>query len=212
VQLWLQPKGPDSAFPLHPPTAADLCYRLPEFDLELRFRPTDFTQVNHAINPVLIRRAVTLLDPQPGERIGDLFCGLGNFTLPIARCGAAVTGLEGNADLFARAAANARRNGLVDRTHFLACDLFAITAEQLAAFGAFDKLLIDPPRDGALAVVQALGGKVQRIVYVSCNPATLARDAGLLVNVHGYSLRAAGVINMFPHTSHVESIALFTQG
>jgi 23S rRNA (uracil1939-C5)-methyltransferase len=211
VQLWLQPKGPESAFPLHPPTAADLCYRLPEFDLELQFRPTDFTQVNHAINPVLIRRAVALLDPQPGERIGDLFCGLGNFTLPIARRAAAVTGLEGNADLLTRAAGNARRNGLTERTRFLACDLFAVTAERLAAFGDLDKLLIDPPRDGALAVVQALGGTVQRIVYVSCNPATLARDAGLLVNVHGYRLRAAGVINMFPHTSHVESIALFTK-
>lgn len=211
VQLWLQPGGPDTAVPFHPAVAAPLCYRLAEFDLELRFRPTDFTQVNHAINPVLIRRAMALLDPQPGERIGDFFCGLGNFTLPIARRGARVTGVEGNAELLARATANAERNGLADRVRFLAADLFAMTAEKLAALEAFDKLLVDPPRDGALALVQALDEGVRRIVYVSCNPATLARDAGILVNVGRYRLRAAGVINMFPHTSHVESIALFTK-
>ncbi|HQR53480.1 MAG TPA: methyltransferase domain-containing protein, partial [Burkholderiales bacterium] len=145
------------------------------------------------------------------ERIGDMFCGLGNFTLPIARHGAQVTGIEGNAELLARAAANAQRNGLADRVRFVESDLFAITPEKLAALGAFDKLLIDPPRDGALALVQALDEGVRRIVYVSCNPATLARDAGILVNVRGYRLRAVGVINMFPHTSHVESIALFTK-
>ncbi len=211
VQIWLQPKGPDSAVLFHPADAAPLCYRLAEFDLELQFRPTDFTQVNHAINPVLIRRALALLDPQPGERIADLFCGLGNFTLPIARRSALVTGVEGSAELLARAAANARHNGLAERARFIASDLFAITADKLSAIGAFEKLLIDPPRDGALALVQALDEGVQQIVYVSCNPATLARDAGILVNVGRYRLRAAGVINMFPHTSHVESIALFTK-
>jgi 23S rRNA (uracil1939-C5)-methyltransferase len=211
VQLWLQPKGPESGFPFHPVPAPRLRYRLSEFDLELQFQPTDFTQVNHAVNVVLIRRAVALLEPRPGERIGDLFCGLGNFTLPLARRGAAVTGFDGNPDLLARAAANAQSNGLDGRVRFVKADLFAFTAEQLAAFGAFDKMLIDPPRDGALAVVQALDAAPRRIVYVSCNPATLARDAGILVNVRGYRLRAAGVINMFPHTSHVESIALFTK-
>lgn len=211
IQLWLQPHGPETAFPFHPATAPALSYRLPDFDVEIRFRPTDFTQVNHAINPMLVRRALALLDPQPGERIGDLFSGLGNFTLPIARRGAAVTGVEGNAELLARAAANARANGLAEQVRFFEADLFSVTEERLAAFGTFDALLIDPPRDGALAVVQALGAGPGRIVYVSCNPATLARDAGILVNVRGYRLRAAGVVNMFPHTSHVESIALFTK-
>lgn len=211
VQIWLQPKGPDTAFPLHPVAAPALTYRLREFDVEIHFRPTDFTQVNHAINPMLVRRALALLDPRPGERIGDLFCGLGNFTLPIARRGAIVTGVEGNAELLARAAANASANGLADRVRFFDADLFTVTAESFAAFGGGDKLLIDPPRDGALAVVQALDGGPSRIVYVSCNPATLARDAGILVNVKGYRLRSAGVVNMFPHTSHVESVALFTK-
>ena len=150
-------------------------------------------------------------NPQPGERIGDFFCGLGNFTLPIARRGASVTGVEGSAELLARAAVNAERNGLADRVRFLQADLFEMNEEKLRAFGVFDKLLIDPPREGALAVVQALDAPPSRIVYVSCGPATLARDAGILVNVKGYRLRAAGIVNMFPHTSHVESIALFTR-
>jgi len=212
VQLWLQPKGPETAFPFYPLTAPPLSYRLDESGVEIRFRPTDFTQINHAINPVLIRRALALLDPQPGERIGDLFCGLGNFTLPIARRSAFVTGVEGSAELLARAAANAELNGLANRVRFLEANLFETTSEGLANFGVFDKLLIDPPRDGALAVVQALEGGPSRIVYVSCSPATLARDAGILVNVQGYRMRAAGIVNMFPHTSHVESIALFTRG
>jgi 23S rRNA (uracil1939-C5)-methyltransferase len=211
VQLWLQPKGPETAFPFHPVNAPPLSYLLDESDVEIRFRPTDFTQVNHAINPMLVRRALALLNPQPGERIGDFFCGLGNFTLPIARRGASVTGVEGSAELLARAAVNAERNGLADRVRFLQADLFEMNEEKLRAFGAFDKLLIDPPREGALAVVQALDAPPSRIVYVSCGPATLARDAGILVNVKGYRLRAAGIVNMFPHTSHVESIALFAR-
>jgi 23S rRNA (uracil1939-C5)-methyltransferase len=211
VQLWLQPKGPSSAFPFHPMDAPALNYRLDESGVEIRFRPTDFTQVNHAINPVLVRRALALLAPQPGEGIGDLFCGLGNFALPIARSGATVTGVEGSVELLARAAINAELNGLTDHVRFVEANLFEIDADTFSRFGKFDKLLIDPPRDGALAVVQALDRCVTgRIVYVSCNPATLARDAGILVNVKGYRLRAAGIVNMFPHTSHVESIALFT--
>jgi len=210
VAVWVQPSGPDSAQVLHPPEADDLYYTLPEFDVRIGFRPTDFTQVNHAINQVLVRRALKLLDPQPGERIADMFCGLGNFTLPIARSGAMVTGVEGSAGLIQRAQLNAEMNGLTGNTQFLTMDLFKIDAAQWAALGPFDKLLIDPPRDGAQEFVKLLGANgPRRIVYVACSPSTLARDAGVLVGEHGYKLRAAGIINMFPHTAHVESMALF---
>ncbi len=212
VQLWLQTAGPESAKPFFPATAPPLYYALPEFGVNIHFRPTDFTQVNHAVNRILVRCAMSLLDPRPGERIGDLFCGLGNFSLPIASRGAEVLGVEGNAELVRRAEYNARENGLDGRARFRAANLFE--APDSAWFGAggsgFDKLLIDPPRDGAVEVVKALGqGGPRRIVYVSCDPATLARDAEVLVHVKGYCLAAAGVVNMFPHTSHVESIALF---
>lgn len=210
IQWWLQPKGPDTVFPFYPLEAPPLAYSLPEFGLELPFSPTEFTQVNPAINRVLVRRALALLDPRPGERVADLFCGLGNFSLPIARRGAAVVGIEGNPALVARATANAAHNGLSGLTHFQVADLFTITPEKLAALGRFDKMLIDPPRDGAVELVKALPPDgPARIVYVSCSPATLARDAGVLVHHQGYRLRAAGVVNMFPHTGHVESIALF---
>lgn len=210
VVFYLQPAGPESAQLFHPPGADALFYTLPEFDVQIHFRPTDFTQVNHSINQVLVRRALKLLDPQPGERIADLFCGLGNFTLPIARSGASVTGIEGSAGLIKRAQENAQRNGLSGNTQFLTMDLFKIDATQWAALGRFDKLLIDPPRDGAMELVKLIGADgPRRIVYVSCSPSTLARDAEVLVAVHGYKLRAAGVVNMFPHTAHVESIALF---
>lgn len=210
VSIWLQPSGPETAQPFHPPGADTLSYTLPEFDVRVAFKPTDFTQVNHAINRVLVRRALKLLDPQPGERIADLFCGLGNFTLPIARSGAQVTGIEGNAGLIRRAGENAQLNGLAANTRFLTMDLFKIDAAQWQALGPFDKLLIDPPRDGAMDLVKLIGADgPRRIVYVSCNPATLARDAEVLVAVHGYTLKAAGIVNMFPHTAHVESIALF---
>jgi 23S rRNA (uracil1939-C5)-methyltransferase len=210
VSFYLQPGGPDTAVLFHPPQAGPLEYRLPDFDLALRFRPTDFTQVNHGINRMLVRRAMALLRPTPGERIGDLFCGLGNFTLPIARLGATVVGVEGSGPLVERACANAELNGLAGRCEFHVANLFAATAESLAALGDFDKLLIDPPREGALAVVKALAETgPRRIVYVSCNPATLARDAAILVHEQGYALRGAGIASMFPHTSHVESLALF---
>jgi len=208
--VYLQPEGPDSTYLLHPVDATALYYALPEFDVQIHFRPTDFTQVNHAINTVLVRRALRLLDPQPGERIADLFCGLGNFTLPIARSGASVLGIEGSAGLIARATDNAMRNILSSNVQFMTMDLFKIDAIQWAALGDFDKLLIDPPRDGALELIRLIGSNgPRRIVYVSCNPATLARDADLLVNTHGYRLLSAGVVNMFPHTAHVESIACF---
>jgi 23S rRNA (uracil1939-C5)-methyltransferase len=208
--VYLQPDGPDSTYLLHPVDATALYYALPEFDVQIHFRPTDFTQVNHAINTVLVRRALRLLDPQPGERIADLFCGLGNFTLPIARSGASVLGIEGSAGLIARATDNAMLNRLSSNVQFMTMDLFKIDAIQWAALGDFDKLLIDPPRDGALELIRLIGSNgPRRIVYVSCNPATLARDADLLVNTHGYRLLSAGVVNMFPHTAHVESIACF---
>ena len=210
VQVWLQPKGPDSIRRLHPKEAQGLSYSLPEFGVKLDFRPTDFTQVNVQTNQLLMRRAMQLLAPQPGERIADLFCGLGNFSLPIARSGARVVGIEGSDTLVARAAANARANGLAANAEFHAANLFEVTPDSFAALGRFDRMLIDPPRDGAIAVVKALGDDAPpRIVYVSCNPATLARDAAVLVREKGYVLRGAGIANLFPHTSHVESIALF---
>lgn len=216
IQFWLQTKGPDTAQPFFPQEAPELFYSLPEFGVQVFFRPTDFTQVNHAVNRILVRHAMNLLAPRPGERIADLFCGLGNFSLPIASRGASVLGVEGSAELVRRAESNAQRNGLAARARFEVANLFE--APNCAAFGSgvngagggYDKLLIDPPRDGAVELVKALQPDgPRRIVYVSCDPATLSRDAEVLVQVKGYRLAAAGVINMFAHTSHVESIALF---
>lgn len=210
IQFWLQPQGPETAQPFYPLNAPELVYRLPEFDLVMPFRPTEFTQVNPAMNRVLVKQAIGLLEPQPGERIADLFCGLGNFSLALARRGALVIGMEGNQALVERARENARRNGLSERAEFRVADLFKMTEPAMAALGHFDRILIDPPRDGAIEVVKALAGDApQRIVYVSCNPATLARDAAVLVHSQGYRLLAAGIVNMFPHTAHVESIAAF---
>jgi 23S rRNA (uracil1939-C5)-methyltransferase len=204
VQVWLQPGGPDSAKPIHP-AQSELYYDLPEFGVRIAFRPTDFTQVNHAVNRILVSRAVRLLEPRPGERIADLFCGLGNFSLPLARGGAEVIGFEGSKELVERARQNASLNNL--SVQFEIADLFK---GDINVFGPFDKLLIDPPREGAIELVKALPEDgPRRIVYVSCDPATLARDAGVLVHVKGFRLMAAGVVNMFPHTAHVESIALF---
>ena len=210
VQVWEQKKGPDTARPFWPDIAPELSYSLPEFGLVMPFRPTEFTQVNTAINRALVGRALRLLQPQAGERIADLFCGLGNFTLPIASSGAEVLGIEGSAELVARARENALRNRLPN-ARFAVDNLFEMTPEKFAVLGHFDKLLIDPPRSGAIEVVKSLpdSGGPQRIVYVSCDPATLARDAEVLVHLKGYRLEAAGVANMFPHTAHVESIALF---
>ncbi|MDA8128564.1 MAG: 23S rRNA (uracil(1939)-C(5))-methyltransferase RlmD [Betaproteobacteria bacterium] len=212
VQIWEQRKGPETARPFWPDIAPELSYGLPEFGLVMPFRPTEFTQVNAAINRALVSRALRLLDPQPGERIADLFCGLGNFTLPIARRGADVLGIEGSPELVARARENALRNHL-PHARFVVDNLFEMTPEKFASLMHFDKLLIDPPRSGAIEVVKSLpdSGAPRRIVYVSCDPATLARDAEVLVHVKGYRLEAAGVANMFPHTAHVESIALFTR-
>lgn len=210
IQFWLQSKGPDSIVPFHPLDAPELSYSLPEFNITMPFAPSEFTQVNSALNRVMISRAMRLLAPQPGERIADMFCGLGNFTLPIARSGAQVLGIEGSEALVRRARQNAESNGLSANTEFRASNLFEMTAAAFEELGHFDKLLIDPPRDGALELVKSLGSAhdPRRIVYVSCNPATLARDAAELVQ-RGYVLKSAGVMNMFPHTSHVESIAVF---
>lgn len=210
VHVYLQPKGPETAYPFWPEAPADLHYTLPEFGIKMPFFPTEFTQVNHAVNQVLVRRALGLLAPQAGERIADMFCGIGNFTLPIARSGARVTGMEGSASLVRRAADNAAYNGLSDRVQYQAMNLFEIDQEAYAGLGRFDRMLIDPPRDGAAELVKALAAAPPgRIVYVSCNPATLARDASILVHDQGYALSAAGVVNMFPHTAHVESLAVF---
>lgn len=177
------------------------------------FAPTDFTQVNHGINEILVRRVLALLDARPHERVVDFFCGLGNFTLPLARRSRHVTGIDGSATLLARAAQAAARNGLAGMVDFTAHDLFEWSTEDLsrlhAELGAIDAVLIDPPREGALAVVRSLARASQPprcIVYVSCNPATLARDCAVLVHEGRWRLRAAGVVNMFPHTSHVESV------
>ncbi len=210
VRLYLQPRGPESAYLFHPAEGAELYYDLPEFDLRIGFAPTEFTQVNYAVNQVLVRRAISLLDPQPGERVGDLFCGVGNFTLAIARRGAFVTGIEGSSGLVGRAASNAAANGLGELARFVEMDLARLSAATLTGMGPFDRLLLDPPRDGAMGVIKNLPDPAPaRIVYVSCSPDTLARDASVLVHARGYRLSAAGVINMFPHTAHVESIAVF---
>jgi len=213
VQWWVQVKGPETAVPWYPLDAPDLTYTLPEFGLELNFRPTEFTQVNHQVNRLMVKRAVDLLDPQPGETIADLFCGLGNFSLPIAQRGANVIGVEGSEALTTRAMENAIRNGLQQRSRFFAADLYTDQEAAMKKVPPVSKMLIDPPRDGAIEVCKLLGPdlrpELKRIVYVACSPGTLARDAGVLTQMHGFVLKAAGVVNMFPHTAHVESIALF---
>ncbi len=239
VQWWLQPKGPQTAHLLDE-GGVSLDYELPEFGVRLCFKPTDFTQVNPLINRALVSRAVRLLQVQRTERVIDWFCGLGNFTLPLASRAGSVLGVEGSAELVARSRQNymtnkaaATVNQALCATEFVARNLFEMTAEGLLEIGVADKWLIDPPREGAFALIQSLVALRQhqldpsaqpttpaalhwqapsRIVYVSCNPATLARDAGLLVHQAGYRSRAAGVVNMFPHTAHAESIAVFDLG
>ncbi|WP_426078287.1 23S rRNA (uracil(1939)-C(5))-methyltransferase RlmD [Janthinobacterium sp. PSPC3-1] len=216
VQWWLQVKGPETAVPFYP-LDKQLHYLLPEFNVRMPFKPVDFTQVNHHINRVLVSKALRLLEVQPTDRVADLFCGLGNFTLPLATQGSEVVGIEGSTTLTERALENALANGLSEKTSFSTRNLFEVTTDDLIALGKFDRILVDPPRDGAMALCQALVGLAQtrpdmlpkRIVYVSCSPSTLARDAGILVLEAGYKLSKAGVVNMFPHTSHVESMAVF---
>ncbi len=223
VQWWLQPKGPDSVHRLDE-GGPELAYTLPEYGIVMPFKPTDFTQVNHQINRVLVAKALRLLDVQSGERVIDWFCGLGNFTLPIARTAGEVLGLEGSEALVQRSRENAARNGLDAVASFAARNLFELPPADLVGYGTADRWLVDPPREGAFALAKALAElhaepslapgwqPPRRIVYVSCNPATLARDAGLLVHQAGYRCVAAGAVNMFPHTAHVESIAVFDRG
>ncbi|MDY0107239.1 MAG: 23S rRNA (uracil(1939)-C(5))-methyltransferase, partial [Giesbergeria sp.] len=237
VQWWLQPKGPDTVHRLDE-GGAPLAYALPEFGITMPFKPTDFTQVNPHINRVLVSRALRLLDVQRDERVIDWFCGLGNFTLPLATQAREVLGIEGSEALVARSRQNyafnqaSRQDGkALAATQFVARNLFEMTPEMLVQDGVADKWLVDPPREGAFALAKALADIEQarlgaegapplpkgaahwtppkRIVYVSCNPATLARDAGLLVHLAGYRCTAAGMVNMFPHTAHVESMAVF---
>jgi 23S rRNA (uracil1939-C5)-methyltransferase len=216
VQWWLQSGGPDTVQPFDEADSL-LVYRLPEFGITMPFKPTDFTQVNPQINRVLVERAVRLLALQPGERVIDWFCGLGNFTLPLATRSRAVLGIEGSEALVQRARANAGLNGLAGRTAFAARNLFELAPADLKAIEPAQRWLVDPPREGAFALAKAVADlrtdpswpAPRRIVYVSCNPATLARDAGLLVHQAGYCCTLAGVVNMFPHTAHVESLAVF---
>lgn len=210
VQFWLQTKGPETVKVFYPLDAPALSYSLPEFAITMPFAPGEFTQVNSELNRVMISRAIRRLAPKAGERIADFFCGLGNFTLPISRSGAEVLGIEGSDALVKRAAQNAAYNGLSANTKFQVMNLFEMTEELLLSMGKYDKWLIDPPRDGAMELVKSITPAIapERIVYVSCNPATLARDAAELVQ-RGYVLKSAGVMNMFPQTSHVESIAVF---
>ncbi len=210
VSVRLQPGGADSVHDLEHAAGAVLSYEQPDHQVRFEFRPTDFIQINDAINRLMVSRAIELLSLQPDDRVLDLFCGLGNFTLPLARYASFVTGLEGDAGLVQRARNNARFNQ-IDNVAFATADLYSEAVNIGAYLKTHNKLLLDPPRSGAIEVVRHIGkSRPERIVYVSCNPATLARDADYLVNTLGYDLAGAGVLDMFPHTAHVESIALFT--
>lgn len=229
VRLYLQPAGLDSVARLTqepggqkaeapPPAEPPLTYRLAKFDINLEFTPTDFIQINAPINEALVSRAIELLEPEPTDSVLDLFCGLGNFTLPLARRAGRVVGVEGDRELVKRARDNARRNG-IETAEFHVADLFQVPGDTPATAPPwahpssgprYSHILLDPPRAGAremLSTVARLGPK--RVLYISCHPGSLARDIGMLVHQYGFRLRAAGVLDMFPHTTHVESLALF---
>ncbi|HYW93217.1 MAG TPA: 23S rRNA (uracil(1939)-C(5))-methyltransferase RlmD [Gammaproteobacteria bacterium] len=211
IRIYLQPGGTDSVRPLEGDDAP-LRYALDEGNITIGFRPTDFTQVNPGINRVMVDQAMALLRPQ-GTRVLDLFCGLGNFTLPLARRARQVTGVEGDATLVRRARENAAANRLANVT-FHAADLHDPALLRDAPWFAqrFDRVLLDPPRSGAREVLDRIAAAgAERVVYVSCHPASLARDAGILAGDHGYRLEAAGVMDMFPQTSHVEAMACFAR-
>ena len=207
--IYLQSGGPETITPLNQRTNTNLSYRIDGFDIDIRFRPDDFTQVNFDINNAMIQRVTDMLDLQPMDRVLDLFCGLGNFSLPVASRSARVTGIEASERLVARARENAADNGIAN----VDFQVLNLMQEDLAApvlMEPYNKILIDPPRNGAKEIISHLQFKqVEKLVYVSCNPATLARDAGTLVREKGLVLKQAGVLDMFPHTSHVESVALF---
>lgn len=211
VTLYLQPGGYDSIQPLTPERARPLLYALPDHGVDFEFLPTDFIQINRDINHAMVNLAVELLAPEQHNNVLDLFCGLGNFSLPLAKQCGSVTGIEGDAGLIARAKLNARRNGITNAEFHTA----NLAAEELqAAFinREYQRVLLDPPRAGAVEIIKRMPFRdTQRMVYVSCNPATLARDAGILVRDKGFRLQQAGVMDMFPHTAHIESIALFVR-
>lgn len=208
IAVLLQPKGPESIHCLEPPSL-QLSFLIPEFGIRIDFGPSDFVQVNAAMNQAMISRTMELLDPSAEDRILDLFCGLGNFTLPIAALGAEVAGIEGESGLVDRARSNARANGL-DKASFHAADLNEDPGSATWLKKPYSKVLIDPPRSGAEFILpHVAASEAGRLVYVSCHPASLARDAGILVRQFGFQLQGAGVMDMFPHTGHVESIALF---
>lgn len=209
LSIYLQASGPGSVVPLDATTNTRLSYRLEKYDIENHFLPTDFTQVNFDINESMIEQVIALLSPEPADNILDLFCGLGNFTLVLAKFSAKVTGVEGAQDLVDRAKQNAKYNN-IKNVDYHALDLMKDNLDKQYLHGGYNKILLDPPRSGAQEIINQLNLKqIEKIVYVSCNPATLARDAGILVNEKGFKLKQAGVMDMFPHTAHVESIALF---
>ncbi len=209
LTLFLQPGGYDSVHRLRKEDEEELFYQLNDHDITIYFKPVDFTQINVEINQKMLNLAIELLQPNKGENILDLFCGVGNFTLPLARKAKSVVGIEGDKGLVERAKHNATENN-IENVEFYAADLAALDKSNEFMKGNYDKILLDPARTGAKEIIEALNTKnVKRIVYVSCNPATLARDAGILVNEKGFKLTRAGVMDMFPHTTHVESIAVF---
>lgn len=212
LRIYLQPGGLDSLQLIQPePCDESLYYSLPEFDVRIEFEPIDFVQVNSEINRRMVHFAVEQLDVGADDRVLDLFCGIGNFSLPLARRAGAVLGIEGEKTLVQRAADNARRNGL-DNAEFRVADLSRIDGSEAWLKAGWDRVLLDPARSGAADVIARMPAiNPERIVYVSCHPGTLARDAGILVHEHHYRLESAGIIDMFPHTAHVESIAVFTR-
>ncbi len=213
LDVWLQPGSPDTLDYVGPHDAPrTLRYALPAFDLDIEFEPLDFVQVNAPVNRRMVSQAIELLEPGPEDRVLDLFCGIGNFSLPLATRAGHVLGIEGEAALVRRAQGNAERLGLADRAAFQQADLAVLEGSESWLRAGWDRLLLDPARSGASAVMEHIGSlSPARIVYVSCHPGTLARDAGVLVNGAGYRLEAAGIIDMFPHTAHVESIAVFSK-
>jgi 23S rRNA (uracil1939-C5)-methyltransferase len=211
VRIALQTAGPGSIRRLHPRDAPPLYYDLPGFDLRVEFEATDFVQVNGPVNERMIDAALELLEPQPDDRVLDLYCGIGNFSLPLARRAGFVLGLEVEPRMVARAAANAVANG-IGNCDFRVADLAALDGRESWLNERWERVLLDPARSGAAAAVGHLGQTgARRVVYVSCHPATLARDAGVLVGEQGYRLIAAGIVDMFPHTAHVEAIAVFSK-
>ena len=211
IEFWTQTKGYDTVKPLFETTKDYVTYKNKEFNLEFLFNPTGFTQINPFINEILIRRVMALLEPKKSDLIFDFFSGIGNFTLPIATSGANVLAVEGDKMLVDSGNNNAIKNNLSNNVRFKEADLFNIEKNELLLLGQADKWLIDPPRLGALNLINLLDDQIKPklIIYISCNPATLARDSDILVNKKNYSFKKGGIVNMFPHTSHVESIAVF---